>query len=114
LVGLGEAYIALNQLAQAEEKLKRALELNPEHVEALYHLGRLYLKRNQYVEAIDVLKRAAERDPEQARIHYELFLVYTRTGEKERAAKELDLFQQLEKQERQGHSSQPVVPEQKP
>ena len=50
-IDLGMAYHLAGDLAAAEEELKKALELNPEHPVALNELGIIYRKTGRFAEA---------------------------------------------------------------
>lgn len=70
---LGEAYLALEDFANAEFVLIQLLEVNGDQMEALNHLSDLYVSQNRIDEAIEVLERAAAADPYEARdIYYQI------------------------------------------
>jgi protein O-GlcNAc transferase len=46
------------RLAQAEALYRKALEVDPEHAEALHLLGRIALQRENFLSAIELISRA--------------------------------------------------------
>lgn len=69
---MGSIYLIEGQLNQAEELLKRALELNPELVPALYNLGLLYKQQAKLDEAIQLFQTAAKHQRNYADAYFEL------------------------------------------
>ena len=60
----------------ALENLRRALELEPDHVEALYFTGAVYAAQKRPDLAAAYLERARAKSPQDASIAYQLGLVY--------------------------------------
>jgi len=60
----------------ALENLRRALELEPDHVEALYFTGAVYAAQKRPDLAAPFLERARAKSPRDASIAYQLGLVY--------------------------------------
>lgn len=60
---LGLAYQKLNLLAEAEEALLQALEINPRRVEPLANIGHLYYQRKEYLKAINYFTKALDLIP---------------------------------------------------
>ena len=60
---LGVSYLELGQFDKAEETLKRALRLKPQHVAALLQLARLYEATQRLQEALDVYAKVIQVDP---------------------------------------------------
>ncbi len=54
---------AVNSFAAKEELVKKALEINPSHVESVNILAELHILDSQYEEAENVLKRSLEINP---------------------------------------------------
>ena len=50
-------------LDQAIEEFERTVELEPNHVQALYDLGRLHLAKKNYQKAVDILDRLSQLQP---------------------------------------------------
>ncbi|MCI0562457.1 MAG: tetratricopeptide repeat protein [Nitrososphaera sp.] len=59
----GEVLIALQQLDEAEQYLRKALELNPQLTDAVANFGALFLKRGDYERAREFFERALALDP---------------------------------------------------
>jgi tetratricopeptide (TPR) repeat protein len=95
LIGAGPAAIATAQTTEADvyvaravldldEKrydealtnLRRALEIEPDHVEALYYTGVVHLAQNRPAEAVAVLERARARSRTDSVIAFQLGLAY--------------------------------------
>jgi tetratricopeptide (TPR) repeat protein len=81
-------------LAQAE--LKRAIELDPHFGDAYLQLGILYSQREDFPAAVSALQKAIANTPIPDDAHYRLAQIYRRTGETEKAQREIALFKQLE------------------
>lgn len=63
LVRLGRAALLARELALAEQALRRARDLAPEHPEAANSLGELLVRQDRTDEAIDLFKHAVRYDP---------------------------------------------------
>jgi tetratricopeptide (TPR) repeat protein len=57
-------YVLLNQYSDAAHYLELSLKLNPDDVEARYHLGRVRYQQNQFDLAIAAFQEVIKRDPE--------------------------------------------------
>lgn len=62
LSSIGSANLALGRLGQAENMLRRALELDPEFVPALNNLGVVLMEQDNYGEARAMFQRAFALD----------------------------------------------------
>ena len=58
-------------------------------------MGNLYSDQNKYAEAIPEYVRALQLSPDLADAHYRLGQAYVRTGDKERAQQQFQMYQQL-------------------
>ena len=67
--------------------MRRALELNPRHPDALVHLCDLLLNREQAEEALPFCSRAVQADPASAPAHYRLGMALERLGRMAESAK---------------------------
>ena len=85
-------------LREIEALLKRAVALDPGLAEAHQQLGNLYSDQKKYGESIPEYLQAIERNPDLADAHYRLGQAYVRTGEKERAQEQLQIYQKLRQQ----------------
>ena len=68
----GAAKLRAGKLAEAEQLLTEAEELNPHHPATLVDLGRLHEKRGDVATAENYYKGAIELDPENGFAHYQL------------------------------------------
>ena len=73
---LGTIYGTKNMFEEAEEQFKKALELNPHDVLALFNLGRVHSDKRQYTQAKDYYERLVEVTPEDPIAWYNLAGVY--------------------------------------
>jgi tetratricopeptide (TPR) repeat protein len=78
--------------------LTKSIELDSTLAEAQLQLGNLASDQSKYSDAIPYYKRALELNADLADAHYRLGQAYVRTGEKDRAQQELQLYQQLRTQ----------------
>ncbi len=60
----GEVLIALQQLDEAEQYLRKALELNPHCTDAVANFGALYHKRGDHQRALEYFEKALALDPQ--------------------------------------------------
>ena len=65
-----------DDLAGAIEEFKKALELDPDYVDALHALTMSYYHQKDYVRAVEVGKRFLEADPENALAYTSLSMAY--------------------------------------
>ena len=72
---------------QALANLRRALELEPDHVEALYFTGAVYAAQRRPDLAAPFLERARAKSPQDTSIAFQLGLVYFAQQEFEKAEK---------------------------
>jgi tetratricopeptide (TPR) repeat protein len=85
-------------LHQIESLLTKSIELDPKLAEAQLQLGNLYSDQSKYPDAIPHYKRALELNADLPDAHYRLGQAYVRTGDKDRAQQELQVYQQLRAQ----------------
>lgn len=84
-VNLGNIYLELNHLDDAEKNFASALQLEENNAAAYYGLGQVALSRRSYAEAIVYFEKALTRAPEANRIHYSLAMAYRGLRDAERA-----------------------------
>ena len=82
-------------LRQIESLLKESARLDSSFAEAHLQLGNLYSDQKQYADAIGEYLIAVKHSPDLADAHYRLGQAYVRTGEKDRAQNEFELYQRL-------------------
>lgn len=72
----GDALYLMGKDTEAEEMMKSALALDPNHEPAIYALGRMYYQSSRYPEAVEQFQKVLARDPKSYRAHDNLGLVY--------------------------------------
>jgi tetratricopeptide (TPR) repeat protein len=90
---LAEVYYAQGKSAEAEETLKKALEINPGNYWTYQQLGRFYQAQRKYAEADATLKKALGVDPGNDNAYRQLAQVYQAQGKSAEAA---TVFKQAE------------------
>ena len=85
-------------LRQIESLLSKSLALDPKLAEAHLQLGNLYSDQNKYAQAIRQYVRALELNSDLADAYYRLGQAYVRTGEKDRAQEQFQVYQRLREQ----------------
>ncbi|MFA6008707.1 MAG: tetratricopeptide repeat protein [Desulfobacteraceae bacterium] len=79
-----------NEWDQAGESLKKVLELQPKHAEALQRLGGIYIRNKDYDKAAELYEQAVLAMPEASlSIRYNLACVYALKNDKEKSLKYL-------------------------
>ncbi|MBW1732412.1 MAG: protein kinase [Deltaproteobacteria bacterium] len=73
------------QPRRAKKLLVRAVQLNPESVEANFHLGLLYVESKNYTKAIERYQRVTALDPQYADAYFNLGYVYAITKKYDKA-----------------------------
>ena len=91
----GLALRRLDRFAEAELELRRATEIDPGHVDALFNLGAVLDRRGSEEEAVAVLRKAANLQPGNTDVRYRLAKVLIKTGESDAGRAELERFQEL-------------------
>ena len=82
-------------MRQVETLLRQAVTLDRKLAKGFLELGILLSDQRRYKEAIPELQRATQLEPDLAQAHYRLAQAYQRTGQKELADKELEIFEKL-------------------
>src|SRR5438132_10298827 len=85
-------------LHQIESLLSKSLALDPQLAEAHLQLGNLYSDQNKHARAIPQYVRALELNSDLADAHYRLGQAYVRTGEKDRAQQQFQVYRRLREQ----------------
>jgi Flp pilus assembly protein TadD len=92
---LGVILLDRNEIAEAENLLRRAIALNENYFNPFNDLGRLLVKTHRYEEAIPILQRATSLSPDNAEVHYQLLLSYSRLKRKADADREYAIHKRL-------------------
>ena len=82
-------------LTQIGALLKKSIALDPSLAEAHLQLGNLYSEQGKYADAIPEYQRTLELNSDLADAHYRLGQAYVRTGDKERAQEQIQIYQKL-------------------
>ena len=85
-------------LHQIETLLKNSLELDPKLADAHLQLGNLYSDQHEYALAIPEYVRALELNSDLPDAHYRLGQAYVRTGQKDAAQAQLQVYQKMNEQ----------------
>jgi tetratricopeptide (TPR) repeat protein len=99
---------------QVESLLNKAVLLDPKLGDAYLLLGILNSDRRDSPKAIVNYQQAIKADPQKEEPHYRLAQIYRRAAEKEKAQRELQIYEQLQKKkveetERERHEIQQFV-----
>lgn len=85
---LGNLLVLADQPAQAEEAYRKALEIDPDKVTALFNLALLQQQRGERREALSLYKKAVSLQPNHAWAHYQIGTLYESWGEDSKAVAE--------------------------
>lgn len=113
---LAEAYYHLGMIAHKELRDDDAAELfrrvlgYGDRPQAHFGLGRVYARQRKFKEAAAEMEEAAKQLPDDPDLHFQLSRVYLQLGDRERSARELELYRRLkaESEEREARSRQNV------
>jgi tetratricopeptide (TPR) repeat protein len=82
---LGDAYIKLGKLPQAEPALLKVIELKPENRDVYRTLSDMYRQQSRYTEAIDITRRAIRLWPNDGDLFTDASWYYSLAGRHEEA-----------------------------
>ncbi len=85
-------------LGQIESLLKKSVSLNPALAEAHLQLGNVYSDQNKHARAIPEYLQALKLNPDLADGYYRLGQAYVRTGEKDHAQGQFQVYQKVRAQ----------------
>src|SRR5258708_3023884 len=88
-VNLGNIYLELNRLEDAERSFETALRIDQSNAAANYGLGQVALSRRSYAAAAGHFDKALAQVPDANRIHYSLAMAYRGMGDSEKARAQL-------------------------
>jgi tetratricopeptide (TPR) repeat protein len=95
LVHLGEAYSLLDSHEQARNCLTKSLEVDPDNVIVTCRLGEVLLGMGRGTESVRVYEKAVARRPNSDWLRYKLGKTLYLLGDKEGAARQLDVLREL-------------------
>lgn len=84
---------------RVENLLKHAVSSDPQCTEAWLQLGIVQATRRDYPKAIEFYGRAIQANPQLSEAHYRLGVAYDRMGDKQKAAEQFRLHDEIEKQQ---------------
>jgi tetratricopeptide (TPR) repeat protein len=90
-VNLGNIFLQLNRLDEAEANFRSALEISEHTAAAQYGLGQAALSKRNYPDAVRYLEKALTLSPESNRLHYALAMAYRGLGKLDQAQSHLAL-----------------------
>src|SRR6185295_17838755 len=85
LVNLGNIFLELNRLEDAQGSFSTALELDKNNPAAHYGLGQVAVSKRSYAEAVDHFEKTLAQVPDANRVHYSLAMAYRSLGNPEKA-----------------------------
>jgi tetratricopeptide (TPR) repeat protein len=92
---LAQVHLARRDAPAAEDALRQAIAIAPNHAEALFHLGGLRRANDDVGGAIDCYRRAIAAKPDLVEAHINLGLLLDKTGEPAEALEHLDAASRL-------------------
>jgi tetratricopeptide (TPR) repeat protein len=92
---LGELMWIANRHSEALRHFERAIALQPRFPDALAGAGKVLMATDQIKQAIALLEKAIAADPSSEVAHYRLAQAYQKTGDRDRAERELAEFRRL-------------------
>src|ERR1051326_3447613 len=88
-VNLGNIYLQLDRLDEADKSFQTALTIDRDSAAANFGLGQVALSKRSYEAAIYYFEKALAQVPDANRIHYSLAMAYRGLGEVEKARAQL-------------------------
>ncbi len=92
---IANAYLSLNKLEEAEQSIKRELELDPESQKAFFLLGITYYRMTRYEEALDAFMDSIGLLYFQPNVHYYVAETLVAMGEVEKAIEAFEICLKL-------------------
>ncbi len=90
LLGVARVLVTKTEYREAEDFLRRVVELDPENAQAWKLLGDVHYRLHDLEQALRDLQRAAELAPDSAEIYYSLSFIYGEMGLTEEAAEAME------------------------
>ena len=115
MVQMAFEYLKRDQYTDALPLAEKAVQLAPNLYAARNVLGRILLELGQIDRSIKELEEGVRLAPSSPEMHFALARAYTRAGRKQEAAREREIFKQLQDQynEKRDAQSTGAVPDQK-
>ena len=85
------------QYDQAEENLKKSIQLKPDFAEAYLNLAVVYAKSHRLSEAVNNLKQAIYYKPDYVEAHFYLGQAYIAAGDNNGANQEYQILSKLDR-----------------
>lgn len=73
---LGIVYEKMKQFSKAREAYEKAIDIEPESMDAIYNLGLVYTELKEYDKAVDCFKQVIESDNMDSNSYFNLGLIY--------------------------------------
>jgi Flp pilus assembly protein TadD len=77
----------------------KAVELQPNHAQALFNLGTMYLESGELAEAESTFSRSLAADPGNMKTEYDLALVLNKLGKAEEAKQHFERYRKMQVEE---------------
>jgi tetratricopeptide (TPR) repeat protein len=84
-VNLGNIFLELNRLEDAQQSFSAALKIDNNNPAAHYGLGQVAVSKRSYAEAIDHFQKTLAQAPGANRVHYSLAMAYRGLGDADKA-----------------------------
>ncbi len=84
-VNLGNIFLELNRLEDAQQSFSAALEIDKNNPAAHYGLGQVAVSKRSYAEAVDHFEKTLAQVPDANRVHYSVAMAYRGLGDAEKA-----------------------------
>ncbi len=97
LVVMADAYAALGKESKAEKTYRRALALDPGHVDGNLNLAMLLVAKRERHAAVTLIKRVLAEQPDHARAHFYLGLAYHDRSDINDAFEQYKILKKLDK-----------------
>jgi tetratricopeptide (TPR) repeat protein len=85
---------------QVQSLLTKAVQIDPKCSDGYLQLGNLSSSTHDYRQAINLYSKAIATNPDLSEAHYRLGVAYDRVGEKQKADREFQLHEQIEKEQK--------------
>jgi tetratricopeptide (TPR) repeat protein len=98
---LGMVSLKNGEAEKAEDYFRKALALAPGHAPAHYELGRVLISQNKLEDGLVQIDLTIKANPNHTQAHYQRGMILKRLGRAEESKQEFDIFQKLEKEDRE-------------